>query len=60
MDIVYLPGEQNTLADALSREERATPANTDNYSSENSISEEDAPTPGRHLAWGNVGETPPH
>ena len=55
--IEYLPGEQNTLADALSREERDLPE-------EKSVpvqdGEEDVPTPGRHLAWGDVGETPPH
>ena len=54
MTIKYLPGKQNTLADALSREERhpsdqSMPAQAD---------EEDVPAPGRHLAWGDVEGTP--
>ena len=51
IDIQYLPGQQNTLADALSREER-TADRADQ-------TEEDVPTPGRHLARGDVEETPP-
>ena len=54
--IEYLPGEQNTLADALSREERDLPCKSVPVQE----SKEDALTPGRHLAWGDVGETPPH
>ena len=54
VDIVYLPGDQNTLADALSREERATPTNTDNHSSENSISEE-GPCSGSSSCVGGCG-----
>ena len=55
--IEYLPGDQNTLADALSREERDLP---DKKSVPVQDGEEDVPAPGRHLAWGDVGETPPH
>ena len=52
IQIIYLPGEENTLADALSREER--PPVDDQQT------EEDASVPGRHLAAGDVEETPPH
>ena len=52
IQIIYLPGEENTLADALSREER--PPVDDQQT------EEDASVPGRHLAAEDVEETPPH
>ena len=52
--IEYLPGEQNTLADALSREERDLP----HKSVPAPVREEDVPTAGRRLAWGDVGQTP--
>ena len=53
--VTYLPGELNTLADALSREERTSrePQQTD----------EDLRMPtsrGIHLAAGDVEGTPPH
>ena len=52
IQISYLPGERNTLADALSREER-TPEEDPRQQ------EEDASVPGRHLAAGDVEGTPP-
>ena len=48
VDIIYLPGE-NTLADALSREEWTA----------SDQPEEDVPSAGRHLAVGDVEGTPP-
>ena len=55
LDIEYLPGEQNTLADALSREERVIPDQTISIQADQNV-----PTPGRHPERGDVGETPPH
>ena len=52
IQISYLPGERNTLADVLSREER-TPEEDPRQQ------EEDASVPGRHLAAGDVEGTPP-
>ena len=49
VDIIYLPREENTLADALSREEWTASDQT----------EEDVPSAGRHLAAGDVEGTPP-
>ena len=49
LDIRYLPGEENTLADALSMEEWPATDKTD----------EDAQSVGRRLAAGDVEETPP-
>ena len=56
MEIRYIPGAQNTLADALSREER--PRNT----AEEDIIPTDrmATTRSIHLASGDVEGTPPH
>ena len=51
VQIVYLPSEENTMADALSREERQPESEQQ--------SEEDDHIPGRHLAAGNVEATPP-
>ena len=69
--ISYLPGELNTLADALSREERQpekgqqdedrhqqkTPVGQDTRVQE--MEEEDASRTGRRLAAGGVEGTPP-
>ena len=51
VEIRYLPREENTLADALSTEER--PPGDGHHP------EEDASIPGRHLAVGDVEGTPP-
>ena len=66
VEIKYLPGQLNTLADALSREERRPEAAEQELrtspiqDAHDHQSEEDASVPGRHLAAGDVEETPPH
>ena len=62
VDIQYLPGVDNTFADALSREERniVTTAEDQTILQEQSRPEENVSTRDVRLAGGDVEETPPH
>ena len=62
VDIQYLPGVDNTFADALSREERSivTTAEDQTILQEQSRPEENVSTWDVRLAGGDVEETPPH
>ena len=57
VDIVYLPGEENTLADALSREERQTESQEKLSGGQK---EENVTIRDVRLPAGDVEETPPH
>ena len=57
MDIQYLPGVDNTLADALSREERSVTAEYQTIQKEQTGPEENVSTRDVHLAGGDVEET---
>ena len=58
IQIVYLPGEQNTLADAISREERMPvdkPETPEELSTADEHLEEDVSSPGRPSCGGGCG-----